>query len=113
MIKATLPKEETLAGQTLVRLMQGRQLTHRDFQTESATYRLSVYIEHLRKTHNWIIQTDYEEEATTSNPTGRNTTYGRYSIEPELLAEYREQISTERFDAFIEVVKQFEAKGEK
>lgn len=107
MTKPTFPRAETLTGRALARLIQGRHLTHRDFQTETATYRLSSYIEHIRKTHNWIVETT-QEESQTSDTTGRWAKYGRYSIEPELLAEYRKQIGAERFDNFIKSVQQFE-----
>ena len=109
MIKPTFPRPDSLTGRALARLIQGKRFTHRDFQNQTASYRLSGYIEHLRKTHNWIIQTDYEQ-APTKDPTGRNATYGRYSIEPELLAEYRKQLG-ERFDGFIESVSKFENGG--
>lgn len=107
MIKPTSPRAESLAGRALARLMQGRQLTHRDFLSETATYRLSGYIEHLRKNHNWIIKT-IPEEAPTSDPVGRNAIYGRYSI---VLAKYREQIGEERFNGFIQAVAKFENGG--
>jgi hypothetical protein len=109
MIKPTFPRAESLTGRALARLMQGQRFTHRDFQNQTATYRLSSYIEHLRKTHNWIIET-IPEEAPTSDPTGRNATYGRYSIRPELLAQYHRQLG-ERFDNFIESVKKFESQN--
>lgn len=110
MIKPTYPRAESLAGRALARLIQGRQLTHRDFLSETATYRLSGYIEHLRKTHNWIIET-IPEKAPTSDPVGRNAIFGRYSIATELLVEYREQIGTEIFNSFIQAVAKFENGG--
>ncbi len=109
MIKPSFPRPDSLTGRALARLMQEHRFTHREYQSQTASYRLSSYIEQLRKRHNWIIQTDYEE-APTSDPTGRNATYGRYSIEPELLAEYRKQLG-ERFDGFIESVSKFENGG--
>lgn len=109
MKKPTFPKPESLTARALARLMTGKRYTHREYQNQTASYRLSSYIEQLRKRHNWIIKTDYEE-ASTSDPVGRKAIYGRYSIEPELLAEYRHLLD-ERFDNFIETVKKFENGG--
>ena len=109
MIKPTLPRTKSLTGRALARLMLGKRYTHRDYQNQTASYRLSSHIEQLRKRHNWIIQTEYEE-APTSDPIGRNATYGRYSIKPELLAEYRKLLD-KRFDAFIVAGAKFENRG--
>ncbi len=94
-----------------MRLMTGHKFTHRDFQNETASYRLASSIEQLRNRHGWKIETS-EETATTQDPTGRTATYARYSLAPEFLKITRAEMG-ERFDNFIEAVKQFEAKGEK
>lgn len=107
----TFPRVYTLTGRALMRLMTGRKFTHRDYQNETASYRLSGYIEQLRNRHGWPIESA-EETAPTKDPTGRKATYARYSLDPEFLQSARTEMG-ERFDNFIEAVKRFEAKGEK
>lgn len=106
----TFPRIETLTGRALMRLMIGRKFTHRDYQNETASYRLSSYIERLRNHHGWPIKT-IEETAATKDTTGRKATYARYSIDPEFLNALRSEIR-ERFDSFIEAVCRFENKGD-
>lgn len=105
------PRTDTLTGRALMRLMTGRKFTHRDYQNETASYRLSGYIEQLRNRHGWPIEST-EETAPTKDLTGRNATYARYSLDPVFLRSVRAEMG-ERFDNFIEAVKRFEAKGEK
>jgi hypothetical protein len=105
----TFPRTDTLTARALMRLVTGQQFTHRDFQNETASYRLSGYIEQLRNRHGWQIETK-EETAPTSDPTGRAATYGRYLIEPEILKALRGELG-ERISKFIEAVKRFEARG--
>lgn len=107
MIRPTFPRTDTLTARALMRLLIGRQFTHRDFQNETASYRLSGYIEQLRNRHHWPIET-IEETAPTRDPTGRNATYGRYMIQQDVLEELRELFG-ERMERFIEGVKRFEA----
>ena len=107
----TLAKTDSLTARALMRLLIGKKITHRDFQNETSSYRLSSYIEQLRNRHGWPIEST-EETAKTSDPTGRNANYARYSIDPEFLQSVRAEMG-ERFDSFIEAVKRFEAKGEK
>ena len=102
----TFPGYQTLAARALMRLLCGQKITHRDFQNETATYRLSGYIEQLRNRHGWVIETK-EETAPTNDPTGRTAKYGRYSIEAEILAKYRQALGR-RLDEFIEAVKRLE-----
>ena len=109
MITPTFPKTNTLTARALLRLLAGQRFTHRDFQRETASYRLSSFIEQLRNRHGWSIETK-EETAPTSDPTGRTATYGRYLIEPEILKALRAELG-ERLDKFIEAVKRFEARG--
>ncbi len=106
-----LPRANTLTDRALMRLMTGRKFTHRDYQNETASYRLSGYIEQLRNRHGWPIEST-EETAPTKDPTGRNATYTRYSLDPEFLTSVKADMG-ERFDNFIEAVKRFEAKGDK
>ena len=103
----TFPRIDTLTARALMRLLIGLLFTHRDFQNETASYRLSGFIEQLRNRHHWPIETK-EETAKTSDPTGRAATYGRYYIEPEVLEQLRIELG-ERMTKFIESVKRFEA----
>ncbi len=105
----TFPKTNTLIARALMRLATGQRFTHRDFQNETASYRLSGYIEQLRNRHGWPIET-LEEAAPTSDPTGRNATYGRYLIEPDVLAMLRRELG-ERLTGFIHAVQRFEGGG--
>lgn len=105
----TFPKNHTLKARALMRLVLGQQFTHRDFQNETASYRLSSYIEQLRNRHAWPIETK-EETALTSDPVPRIATYGRYLIRPEVLQELRDKLG-ERLDKFIEAVQWIEAKA--
>ena len=103
----TLPRVDTLTARALMRLVTGQQFTHRDFQNETASYRLSSPIEQLRNRHGWPIETK-DETAPTNDKTGRNATYGRYLLEPDVLIGLR-LIMGERLTRFIEAVKRFEA----
>ncbi|NOS76295.1 MAG: hypothetical protein HOP36_17510 [Methyloglobulus sp.] len=105
----SFPRYDTLMARALMRLLRGRQFTHREFQEETASYRLSGFIESLRNRHHWPIETR-EEIAPTNDPVGRMATYGRYLIEPEILKWLREQLG-ERIDRFIEVVQRYEQGG--
>lgn len=106
----TFPKAKTLTARALMRLVTGKQFTHREFQNETASYRLSGYIEQLRNHHGWLIETK-EETAPTKDPTGRTATYGRYLIDPLILKALRQELG-ERLDNFIEAVVRFEGKGD-
>ena len=103
----TLPDYKTLAARALMRLLTGRRFTSRDFQDETASYRLSSFIEELRNRHGWRIDTRMET-APTNDPIGRTAKYGRYSINPEVLVTYKRALGV-RLDKFIEVVRMFEA----
>ncbi len=102
----TFPRTHTLTARALMRLLKGEKFTHRDFQNQTASYRLSGYIEHLRNHHGWIIETT-EESAPTSDKVKRIAIYARYSIEPEILAMYKSEMG-ERLTRFIEAVEKFE-----
>ncbi len=102
----TFPKMNTLTARALMRLLSGQHFTHREFQNETASYRLSSYIEQLRNRHGWPIET-LDETALTSDRVPRLATYGRYSIEPDVLAVLWAELG-ERIDKFIETVKHYE-----
>ena len=103
----TFPRTYTLTARSLMRLVTGQQFTHRDFQNETASYRLSSYIEQLRNRHDWPIETK-EETSVTNDRVPRLATYGRYFIEPEVLTMLRSELS-ERLEGFIEAVKRYES----
>ena len=102
----TFPRTHTLTARALMRLLKGEKFTHRDFQNQTASYRLSGYIEHLRNRHGWIIESK-EETAPTSDKVKRIAIYARYSIETEILAMYKSDMG-ERLTRFIEAVEKFE-----
>jgi len=103
----TFPKINSLVGRTLARLIAGNKITHRDFDGDTRSYRLSSYIEQLRNRHGWVIET-VTEKALTNDPTGRTATYGRYQIDADILDEYRKLLGQERFRAFIVAVQGYE-----
>jgi hypothetical protein len=105
----TLPRIDTLTARALMRLAKGEKFTHKDFQNETASYRLSSYIEQLRNRHNWPIETK-DETAPTNDRTGRIATYGRYLIEPDVLKGLF-LIMGERLTRFIDAVQHFEQVG--
>jgi hypothetical protein len=109
MTAPTFPRFDTLTARALMRLVTGQQFTHRDFQDQTASYRLSSYIEQLRNRHNWPIETK-DETAPTSDKVGRNATYGRYLIEPETLLGLHLMLG-ERLPHFIDAVQRFEKGG--
>jgi hypothetical protein len=105
----TLPRIDTLIARALMRLAIGKKFTHIEFQDETASYRLSGYIEQLRNRHNWPIETK-EETAPTNDKTGRIATYGRYFIELDVLIGLRLMMG-ERLTRFIDAVQHFEQGG--
>jgi hypothetical protein len=105
----TFPRTNTLTARALMRLLTGRQFTHRDFQNETASYRLSSPIEQLRNRHGWPIES-MEEIARTSDKVPRLAIYARYFIEPEVLKALQAELG-ERLTRFIEAVKVIEARG--
>jgi len=104
----TFPRTNTLTARALMRLLSGERITHRDFQDKTATYRLSSSIERLRNLHGWKIET-IDEIALTSDPVPRVAKYGRYSIDPLLMSEYK-QLLGERLPNFIASVRKFESR---
>lgn len=101
------PRYNTLAGRSLVLMLEGKRITHRDFQKHSASYRLSSSIETLRNDLHWPIS-DVWLECLTNDKVRRRTKYKRYFIKPEDLKALHEQLG-ERLDKFIKAVKRFEA----
>jgi hypothetical protein len=78
------PKPGTLADEALLRLMRGKHITHRDFDTETASYRLASSIHLLRK-KGWQIESRPEVGITR---TGRRCRYVRCAIPPRTLRRY-------------------------
>jgi hypothetical protein len=108
-ITPTLPHIDSLPARALARLLAGKQITHKDFQGQTASYRLASYIETLRNRHGWAIESRWEE-GLTSDRTGRRARYVRYLIEPLTLMEIKKQLGT-RLDEFIKAVNRFEQGG--
>jgi hypothetical protein len=105
----SFPRTKTLIARSLMRLLMGKQFTHRDFQNETASYRLSSCIEILRNHYDWPVETKMET-GMTSDPVPRLATYGRYFIEPEVLKKLRAELG-EELNRFIELVQANEARG--
>ena len=105
----TYPRVDTLTARAAMRLLIGQQITHKDFMNETSSYRLSSYIESLRKRHSFPIETIYET-ASTNDKVGRIATYGRYLIEPDVLIGLRLMMG-ERLTLFIDAVQRFEQGG--
>ncbi len=70
-----------LTGRALLRLLERKGITHRDFQNISASYRLSAWIHKLRQ-QGWLID-DHWEKGFTSDPMGRLARYKRYWLAPD------------------------------
>jgi hypothetical protein len=107
----TFPSANTLIGRALIRLMQGRRFTHRDFQNETASYRLSSRIERLRNRYGWQIEA-IKETALTSDPAARTATYARYFLDPDYLRSVRAELGSS-YNEFIDTVRRFENKAGK
>lgn len=74
----SFPRMDTLRARALARLLSGQSLTHRSFDSETRTYRLSAAIHELRQ-EGWAIET-LIEEAPTADPVGRTARFGRYLL---------------------------------
>jgi hypothetical protein len=103
----TFPRNDTLTARALMRLVTGQQVTHRDFQSATASYRLSSNIEILRNDLGWPID-DVWHEAPTNDKVKRRAKFKRYFIQSDNLAAIRAELG-ERLDLFIEAVKRFES----
>lgn len=110
MSSPTFPKSNSLNGRALMRLLTGKKFTHRDFQNETASYRLSSFIEQLRNRHRWPIDS-IEETAPTRDPVGRNATYVRYSLSREFVSSMGHEMKA-RIQKFVDAVRHFEDKEE-
>ncbi len=72
------PHIDSLQARALLLLLNGHRISHRDFQNETASYRLSHFIYALRE-KGWMVL-DVEECRKTSDPTGRKATFKRYFL---------------------------------
>lgn len=77
------PRLDTLKARCLARLLRGDSLTHRSFDGETHTYRLSSSIEDLRADGWSIVTTPYV--ADTRDPCGRRARYGIYDLPAEII----------------------------
>lgn len=101
------PAYDTLTGRALALLLEGRKITHRDFQNHVASYRLSSDI-HILRGLGWPIS-DRWEVAKTKDKTGRNAKYKRYFFEQKVLLSLKKE-DGERLSKFIEAVMKFEGR---
>ena len=96
------PKVGSLQSRALRRLLPpGRMLSHRSFDNETRTYRLSGYIDNLRE-KGWPI-INHDETAPTNDRVGRAANYTKY----ELFAEFTPELA-QRIKAFCQAVDNFE-----
>jgi len=103
------PQCSGLTGRTLLRLLEQKKITHRDFQIISASYRLSAWIFNLRE-KGWQID-DRWEKVVTSDPTGRMARYKRYWLAPDLVnLMKRDKVFRTRVENFKKSVKSCERK---
>ena len=100
------PETSSVTGRALARLLKGKRVTHLGFLNEASSHRLAAYILPLRK-GGWSIETQMLRKLAEDG--SRIVRYGRYSIEPEDLAEYKKLFGA-RLEGFIESVERFEAK---
>ena len=77
------PYINTLKARCLARLLCGESLTHRSFDSETHTYRLSSSIHELR-VDGWPIVT-LSRIAATADPTGRIAKYAIYCLQREVI----------------------------
>lgn len=77
------PRIDTLKARVLARLLRGDSVTHRSFDQESHTYRLSAPIFELRA-DSWPIATSWMV-CDTKDPCGRVARYGIYDMPAETI----------------------------
>lgn len=77
------PRSDTLKARVLARLLRGDSVTHRSFDRESHTYRLSAPIFELRA-EGWPIATS-RMICDTKDPCGRVARYGVYDLAAETI----------------------------
>lgn len=98
------PKINTLAARALTRLLKGQRLVHRDFQEETGSYRLAVFVSYLRNICCWPIETEKVTALTEDATIDQTATYTRYYISPNRIST----LETERVRRFIQSVNKFE-----
>jgi len=87
MVNPKFPQCNSLTGRTLLRLIDGQKITHRDFQDASASYRLSAWVYNLRQ-NGWEID-DRWEKGITNDPIGRMARFKRYWLEPDFVHQLK------------------------
>ena len=100
------PTSHSLPGRVLALILSGQKLTHRDFQNHASTYRLSAYIESLRK-KGWPVADEWQR-APTNDPTGRMARFKQYFLESDELQELQQEHGA-KITQFITAVKKFES----
>ncbi len=101
------PAANTLAARALYLMLKGHKITHLDFQSHSASYRLSANI-HILRDDNWPVRDHWERKKTSDSE--RVAKYKRFYIEPEELQRLRVELG-ERLDKFIGAVEEFECRA--
>ncbi|WP_444920434.1 hypothetical protein ACJJID_16635 [Microbulbifer sp. CnH-101-G] len=84
------PQIGAMPSRALTRLLRAQRISHRTFQNETASYRLSAPIERLRNEFGWPIISQWREERTL-DPTGRNARYCVYYLPSEEIMRAGEQ----------------------
>lgn len=78
-----LPHCSGLSARALLMLLDGRKITHRDYQSITASYRLSARIYELKEI-GWLVD-DHWEQDLTNDPAGRVARFKRYWLNPKLM----------------------------
>lgn len=71
----TYPKSSTLNGKALALLLEGRAITHPDFQNITKSWRLSERVRALRHDYGWPVQTIEIPAPTAECPTRKIARY--------------------------------------
>jgi hypothetical protein len=103
-INVKFPRVNSLQARSLRRVLSGIMLTHREFDFVSRSYRLSSFIDELRK-KGWTI-VDHDEVAPTKDIVPRNAPFTRY----ELFADFTAELVA-RIKAFCKAVDELEARA--
>jgi hypothetical protein len=80
-----LPSNNTLVYQALHLMMQGKEISHLDFQVETDSCRLAAYVHDLIKL-GWPIQTEGAVLRRKSKPKQRY--YSRYFLDKEVITKF-------------------------
>jgi len=103
------PQCHGLNGRTLLRILEGKKITHRDFQEICASYRLSAWVFNLKE-KGWLIESRWEK-GLTNDPVGRMARYKRYWLATEVTELIkRDKVFRTRVENFKKSVRSCERK---